>query len=222
MAADLQEPAELVLAFRERLETGECDVVLGVREGREDDYVSRLLSGLFWRAYRILIQREVPPGGVDVFGCSAPFRDHLLSLEEHNTTLVGLVFWLGFARKEILYRRLPRRHGRSAWSFRRRMRYLLDSAFAFSHLPVRLLEAVGLLGLGLACVLGGVVLYAKLRGEIPVPGYAATVIVVIFFGGLNSLGLGLLGEYIWRTFENSKRRPPFVVVRQQDFESRED
>ena len=66
-----------------------------------------------------------------------------------------------------------------------------------------------------------IVLYAKLQGQIPVPGYAATIVVVIFFGALNSLGLGLLGEYIWRTFENGKKRPLFVVVRQQSFESRE-
>ena len=91
MAADLQEPAELILAFRERLMAGECDVVIGVREAREDGYVSRLFSALFWHVYRTLIRPEVPPGGVDVFACNTPFRDQLLSLEEHNTTLVGLV-----------------------------------------------------------------------------------------------------------------------------------
>lgn len=217
MAADLQEPPELLLEFRSRLLSGERDVVVGTRTGRSDPLGSRLASRAFWGLYRWLIQREVPPGGVDVFGCNAAFRDHLLALRERNATLVGLVFWLGFRRAEVPYVRQPRRHGRSAWSLRRRVRYLLDSGFAFSDLPVRLMTLAGLLGMSLSVVLALVVLVARARGDIPVPGYAATVLAVMFFGGLNSLGIGVLGEYVWRTFENSKGRPGYVVAARHEF-----
>jgi hypothetical protein len=179
--------------------------------------LSRLASALFWRLYRLLVVPAVPPGGVDVFGCNRAFRDHLIALRERNTTLVGLVFWLGFRRAEVPYRRVPRPAGRSGWSFGRRVRYLLDSVFAFSDLPVRLLTLIGLGGLALAVGLAAVVLVARLRGDIPVPGYAATVLVVMFFGGLNSLGLGLIGEYLWRAFENTKGRPPYVVAVRREF-----
>jgi polyisoprenyl-phosphate glycosyltransferase len=214
MAADLQEPPSLIEAFEATLAADECDVVVGSRHARSDPLVARIGSSLFWLVYRMLAQREIPKGGVDVFACNRRFRDEILALHEQNTTLVGLVFWLGFRRREIGYVRQPRRHGRSAWSLRRRMRYLLDSSFAFSHLPIRVLSLAGVLGMGLALVLGAVVLATKVAGNVPVPGYTATVLTVMFFGGLNSLGIGMLGEYVWRTFENTKGRPAFVVARQ--------
>ncbi len=217
MAADLQEPPELMLEFRQRLASGQCDVVVGTREKRQDPLPARLASSLFWWLYRRMVQAEVPAGGVDVFGCNAAFRDQLLELRERNTTLVGLLFWLGFRRAEVGYVRQLRRHGRSAWSFRRRLHYLLDSGFAFADWPVRLMTLAGLLGMLTSVVLAAVVFVAHERGEIPVPGYAATVLTVMFFGGLNSLGIGVLGEYVWRTFENSKGRPGYVVARRQQF-----
>jgi len=216
-AADLQEPPSLILAFRDRLRSGECDIVVGTRVGRNDRFGQRLASALFWGLYRSLVQREVPPGGVDVFACNRQARDTLLALPESNTTLVGLLIWMGFRRQEVPYVRRPRKHGKSAWSFARRLRYLADSVFAFSDLPIRLLSLAGLLGMALSLVLGAVVLSAKLWGLIEVPGYTAIVLTVVFFGGLNSLGLGLLGEYVWRNFENSKQRPLFLVASHRIF-----
>jgi glycosyltransferase involved in cell wall biosynthesis len=220
MAADLQEPPEMVLAFREALDSGRYDVAVGCRDSRSDPLRDRLFSAVFWGVYRALIQREVPRGGVDVFGCTRTFRDHILMLGESNSTLVGLIFWLGFRRTEIRYRRQPRRHGKSAWSFRRKFRYLLDSCFAFSDLPVRLLSLAGLAGITLSVVLGIVIVVGRAVGQITVPGYAATVLTVMFFGGLNSLGIGILGEYLWRTFENTKGRPDYVVLSRTEFSGR--
>ncbi len=217
MAADLQEPPELVVEFHTLLEGGTCDVVVGTRDHRSDPLLNRMAAAAFWRMYRLVVQREVPPGGVDVFGCTRGFRDQLLDLPERNSTLVGLIFWLGFRRAEVQYARRPRRHGLSAWSFSRKVRYLLDSTFAFSDLPIRLLSLAGLGGMSSSVVLGAIVLMSKVTGGISVPGYTATVLAVMFFGGLNSFGIGMLGEYLWRTFENTKRRPEFVVARTEDF-----
>ena len=82
---------------------------------------------------------------------------------------------------------------------------------------MRLLSLAGVLGMGLALVLGSVVFTSKLVGGIEVPGYTATILTVVFFGGLNAFGLGLIGEYLWRTFENTKARPPFIVARRWRF-----
>lgn len=217
MAADLQEPPELMLEFRQKLLEGEADIVVGRRIAREDPLSQRLLSAIFWRLYRALVQREIPPGGVDVFACNEMVRSQLLILRERNSTLIGLVFWLGFRRTEVPYRRKQRRHGTSSWSLGRRVRYLLDSVFAFSDLPVRLLSFTGLAGMSFALVLGAVVVVSKLVGNIEVPGYTATILTVVFFGGLNAFGLGMIGEYLWRTFENTKMRPPFLVARHWSF-----
>jgi len=218
MSADLQEPAELITDIRKQLETGKFDVVVGSRVGRDDPIMSRILANIFWKLYKLFIQREIPRGGIDVFGCNQQFREHLLSLRERNTMLIGLIFWLGFRRGQVTYRRARRTYGKSAWSFARKFRYLLDSTFAFTDLPVRLLSLIGLLGITLAIILAAITLFVKWTGRVPVPGYSATVLLIMFFGGLNSLGLGLIGEYVWRTFENTKGRPGYVVARHLEFD----
>jgi glycosyltransferase involved in cell wall biosynthesis len=218
MAADLQEPPELVLDFFRALEKEPVDVVIGTRTTRDDPLLSRWSSQLFWLLYRKLVQPEMPPGGVDVFGCNQAFRDHLLALRESNSTLVGLLFWLGFRRKLFPYERRARRHGKSAWSLARRLRYLSDSVFAFSDLPVRLLVAVGSLGLLFSVAFALLVLVARLSGWIPVPGYAGTALLITFFAALNSFGLGVIGSYLWRAFENTKGRPESVVRWRAEFD----
>jgi glycosyltransferase involved in cell wall biosynthesis len=217
LAADLQDPPELVVRFRDKLASENLDVVVGVRGRRHDPPTTRLASAIFWSLYRILVQREMPAGGVDVFACTRGFRDELLALRERNTTLVGLVFWLGFARGELSYERRTRPFGRSAWSFWRRFRYLLDSCFAFSDLPIRLLSLAGMAGMTASAGLALVVLYVRLAGGISVPGYTATLLAVMFFGGLNAFGVGLIGEYVWRAFENTKGRPSYVVAQSKRF-----
>jgi glycosyltransferase involved in cell wall biosynthesis len=217
IAADLQEPPELTLEFFAALESGDCDIVLGRRMNREDPLASRLAAEIFWGLYRRLVQRELPPGGIDVFGCNRQVREMLTSFTETNTSLIGLLLWVGFRRREVTYRRLARQHGRSAWSFRKKFRYLKDSVFAFSDLPIRLLGWAGLVGVTASLCLALAVLVAKLEGSVRVPGYAATAIAILFFGGINSLGLSVIGEYIWRNFENSKQRPRFIIFQRQQF-----
>jgi len=218
LAADLQEPPELILEFDRRLRDGSCDVVIGTRASRADPLLSRLGSAAFWWAYRRWVQREIPKGGVDVFGCTRQVRDEILRLREGNTSLIGLLFWVGFRRALLPYDRRARMAGRSAWTLTKKLRYLSDSVFNFTDLPVRLLFRLGLLGT-LASLLGGaVILAAKLSGRIPIPGYTATALIVVFFGALNSLGLGIIGGYVWRTLENTKGRPNFLVASRTTFE----
>jgi polyisoprenyl-phosphate glycosyltransferase len=222
IAADLQEPPELALQFFATLSAGEVDVVVGSRESRDDPLPSRLASRLFWSAYRRTIQPEIPAGGIDLFGCNRAFRDHLVRLDETNTSLVALLYWLGFRRTTIHYERRARRYGRSAWTFGRKLKYLSDSVFAFSDLPVRLLFYAGALGLLLSFAMAAAVLVERVTGVIQLPGYSATVLIILFFGALNTFGLGVVGAYAWRAFENTKRRPGYVIAVSEDVETVED
>lgn len=217
VAADLQEPPELVLQFLQKLRTGDCDVVVGCRENRQDPILSRLASDLFWKLYKKFVIHDIPEKGVDVFGCNRVFRDRLLQLGEANSSLVGLIFWLGFRRGEVMYERRARQHGKSAWTFKKKLNYLLDSIFSFTDLPIKLLMLFGLLGIAMSCLLGLIILGAKIYGSIVIPGYTATVLTIIFFGGINALGLGIVGAYAWRTYENTKQRPLAVVKNSQTF-----
>lgn len=212
MAADLQEPPELLVAFFKCLSTGECDVAVGTREGRQDPLLSRMASSIFWGVYRRLVVPEMPEGGVDVFGCNRQFRDQLVQLGESRSSLIALIFWLGFRRKVVGYERHARQDGNSAWTLKKKIDYMMDSIFAFTDYPIRLLIKIGTIGSVSAIILAVLILAARLVGAITVPGYAATVLVVLVFGALNLLGLGLVGTYAWRAYENSKQRPLAVVA----------
>lgn len=217
MAADLQEPPELIEEMFSALRDGSVDITIGTRTERDDPLLSRWASSVFWRLYRRFIQREVPAGGVDVFGCNRAVRDQLVAIREANTSLVGLLFWVGFRRKFIPYACSKRQHGKSGWTLRRRFTYLMDSVFGFSDLPIRLLMLAGILGLTFAITMSVLVLAARLSGLVEVPGYAATALLITFFAALNSFGLGLLGSYVWRAFENTKGRPESIVMEAQSF-----
>lgn len=211
IAADLQEPPSLLVDFHTTLVGGGADIAVGQRTSREDPIVSKLFSAVFWWLYRRFVQPEVPAGGVDLFGCTRQVRDEILRLEESNSSLVGLLFWVGFRRAYVPYGRMARRHGKSAWTFSRKLRYLMDSVYAFSDLPLRLLTWIGGAALFAAVTAGIIVLTARLVGKIEVPGYTPIVLITTFFGGLNAAGLGIIGGYVWRAFENTKRRPSAVV-----------
>jgi polyisoprenyl-phosphate glycosyltransferase len=219
MAADLQEPPELVIEFLARLASGRVDVVAGERASRDDR--GDRASKLYWRLYRRFVLSEIPPDGVDVFACTAAVRDVVCSLEDVHTSLVAQLFWVGFRRELVPYDRLAR-VGESGWSLRRKFRYLSDSVFAFTDLPVRLLWIVGLVGITLGVIIGAIVLIARATGEITVPGYAATILLLVFFLSLNSLGLGIIGSYVWRAYETIKRRPGAIVRETIDFRGSED
>jgi glycosyltransferase involved in cell wall biosynthesis len=217
MAADLQEPPDLVLEMNRILCSQNIDVVVGVREGRQDPLPSRLASRLFWGLYRRYVIPEVPPGGVDMFACNRIFRDTLLTLDERHSSLIAQIFWLGFRREVVTYTRQERRHGKSAWTLRKKVNYLMDSVFSFTDLPIRLLIRAGAGGVALAALFGLFVLFAKLYGMIDVPGYAMTMLTITFLGCLNLLGLGIVGSYAWRTYENTKNRPLAIPMRVDSF-----
>ena len=208
MAADLQEPPELIVQFLRRLAGGDVDVVAGQRASRNDR--GDAAAGVYWRLYRRFVIDELPPGGVDVFACTASVRDVVCSMEDVHTSLVGQLFWTGFRRDLVPYDRLPS-PGESGWTFARKVRYLSDSVFAFTDLPVRVLWGAGLVGMAIGLVVGIVVLLARITGTIQVPGYAATVLILLLFLSINSVGLGIIGSYVWRAYETVKGRPGAIV-----------
>jgi polyisoprenyl-phosphate glycosyltransferase len=217
MAADLQDPPEVIIDFFRTLETQAVDVVVGTRRTRSDPSLTKLLSTLYWTLYRRFVMADIPPGGVDIFGCNLAVRDALCRLPEIGGSLVGLLFWLGFRRKFIPYSRRKRPYGRSGWGFRRKLRYLLDSVYAFTDLPISVLTFLGAIGTIASLSWAVVVLLAWMLGGIEVPGYTPTILLISFFGALNMFGLGIIGSYLWRTYENTKGRPHSIILSDEIF-----
>ena len=219
LSADLQEPLSLVAEFHRIMAAGEADVVFGHRTGRTDALASSLMSDLFWRLYRRFVVPDMPKGGVDMFGCTRNVRDVFSGMKEVNTNLIALLLWLGFRRAFVPYQRQPRREGRSAWTLARKVRYALDSVFAFTDLPIRALLVMGSAGTAIAVLAGVTVFIGWATGHVPVLGYTPLMLVITFFGGLTALGLGITGQYLWLTLQNSRGRPTFVVRESRSFDA---
>jgi glycosyltransferase involved in cell wall biosynthesis len=218
MAADLQEPVTLVRDFFRGLAAGEHDIAIGVRAGRDDPVRDVLPARIFWWLFRRLVEPAIPSGGVDIFGCTRQVADQLLRLEESHTSLVGLLYWVGFRRLEVPYERQPRLVGTSGWGFRRKMRYLLDSIFSFTDLPITLIIVLGAIGVSVSTVWSIVVLTAWAAGKIHVPGYTPLMLALFFVTSTILTALGLVGSYVWRTYENSKGRPSVVPMTHERFD----
>lgn len=217
MAADLQEPVSLIEDFFAKLGTGEHDVAVGLRTARDDPAGGAVASRLFWWLYRRLVQPEIPPGGVDVFACRRDVAAQLARLDESHTSLVGLLYWLGFRRVEISYVRQARPAGKSAWTLRKRIRYLQDSIYSFTSLPIAAITVVGVVGVVASVSYAAVVVAFWAAGKIEVAGYTPLMLALLFMASSVLIGLGIVGSYVWRTYENSKGRPTAVTMTHERF-----
>jgi glycosyltransferase involved in cell wall biosynthesis len=210
MAADLQEPPELMVEFFKSLGEGH-DVVVGTRSGRDDPVASQFSARVFWRLYRLLVQPQIPASGVDVFAVSHRARDALLQLDEAHSSLIAQLFWIGFPRAEVPYQRRLRKYGSSGWTWRKKAQYLLDSIFSFTAIPITLLMFIGFAGTVGFLLLGIALMAARAFNLVVVPGYTAIMVTILFSASLILLGLGIVGSYVWRAYENTKRRPLGLV-----------
>jgi len=217
MAADLQEPLELIIKFFTKLDQGEVEILFGQRTDRDDPWVSKLLSTSFWWFYRKFVFQDLPKGGADIFACNREVRDTVIRFEEPNSSLIAQLFWIGYKREFVSYKRKKRTHGKSAWNFRRRFHYMLDSFFSFSDLPIMVILWIGGIGISLSTILGVTTVVSWYFDMIQIKGYTPIILVTLFFGSLSMFSQGIIGLYLWRALENSKRRPLAIVSHKEDF-----
>jgi len=144
--------------------------------------------------------------------------DAVKHIAEKNTNLLSLVFWMGYGHYRIPYVRGKRTKGKSTWTLSKKIKLFIDSFVAFSYAPIRFASVIGLLFALAAFTYAGVVFVAWWRQGIAVEGFAALIIFMAFTAGLQMTILGVIGEYLWRTLDESRKRPTFVVDRV--FESR--
>lgn len=217
MAADLQEPPELAVEFFKTLKNEDYDVTIGTRDSRADPFLSQIASKCFWGFYKRFVVTDMPTGGIDVFGCSVYFRDSLLKLDESHSSLIAQIFWLGFRRKQVYYKRQERELGVSAWTLKKKVTYMMDSVFSFTDLPIKLLTRIGAFGIIGFGILGSITFLSKIFGLLTVPGYTALFLAIGFFGAINLFGLGVIGSYAWRAYENTKARPLSIILSEEVF-----
>lgn len=209
-AADLQEPTELILEMLESWKKGN-NVVLAVREGREESRQQTLFANLYYTLVRKAALPNMPKGGFDVYLLDRKVIDVLMALDERNSALTGQILWSGFKTDKVYYTRLAREIGTSKWTLKKKIRLVTDTLFSFSTLPIKAVTLVGTFSFIGALIWAVVVLIFKLAGMIEVSGWTTLFIFNLFSFGVIMLTLGILGEYLWRTFDASRNRPPYII-----------
>ena len=209
LAADLQDPPELLLEMVPRWLEG-SRFVIAVRSSRDDPALSKLYSWIYYRLLRFLVVPGYPEGGFDIAlmdrALLEPMRD-----SSKNAFTPLLAYWLGYEPSVVTYHRPKREHGKSGWTFSKKFRAFLDVMLGFSVTPIRLISATGAIVAGASFIYGATVAVNALVGRIPVSGFATLVALITFLLGLIILMLGVIGEYLWRIFEDVNRRPEAVI-----------
>ncbi len=209
-AADLQEPTELILDMVDSWKKGN-NVVLAVRQARKESFGQKLFANFYYEMVRKVALPQMPKGGFDVYLLDRKVIQVLEKLDEKNSALTGQILWSGFKTGTIYYTRLAREVGKSRWTLRKKIRLVADTLFSFSTLPITLVTSVGALSFVGAIIWGIVVLVAKLCGAISVSGWTTLFIFNLLSFGIIMLTLGILGGYLWRTFDASRNRPPYII-----------
>lgn len=209
LAADLQDPPELLLEMVPRWLAGR-KFVIAVRKSREDPLSSRIYSWLYYRVLRLLVLPGYPDGGFDIALMDRDLLEPMRNCSKNAFTPL-LAYWLGYEPEVVSYHRPRRQHGSSGWTFTKKIKTFLDVMLGFSVTPIRLISAVGVFVAGASFVYGISVVIGALAGNIKVIGYASLVSLVTFLLGLIILMLGIIGEYLWRIFDEVNRRPDTVI-----------
>jgi polyisoprenyl-phosphate glycosyltransferase len=212
ISADLQDPPETLDAMLAHWRDGK-KVVLAARDGRDDPALDVLLANVFYRLFRRFAIPTMPKQGFDFFVIDRTVRDLLLQIQESNAYLMGLVLWLGFDPAVVTFHRQERakRYGTSMWTLGRKLKYFIDSFVAFSYGPIRAASLLGILvsvaGLGYALF----IVVAHFAFDLKVQGWASLMVVLLIVSGAQLLVMGIIGEYLWRNLDETRRRPRYVV-----------
>jgi dolichol-phosphate mannosyltransferase len=211
MAADLQDPPESLPFLIAKWHEG-SHVVWAVRAGREGESRSSLVFSKFyyWLMRKVAGLQNMPATGADFLLMDRRVVDTICRFPERNASFFALVTWMGFRQASIRYDKQARLHGRSGWTLRKKIKLVIDSLTSFSYLPIRWMSAVGLGVSVIGLIYGIFVLVNAIVGK-PMEGWTSLMVAVLFLGGGQMFMLGVLGEYIWRGLDESRRRPRYII-----------
>lgn len=209
-SADIQEPTELILEMVESWQTGN-NVVLAVRAGREESRNQTMFSNMYYWMVRKTSLPTMPKTGFDVYLIDRKVIKVMLLMSEKNSSLSGQILWSGFKTGVVFYTRKARDIGKSGWTLRKKIRLVTDTLFSFSTVPIKVVTMAGTLSFLGALIWAMVVFISRLTNQITVEGWTLMFIFNLFSFGVIMLSLGILGEYLWRTFDASRNRPPYII-----------
>ncbi len=210
IAADLQDPPELMVKMYDYWSKG-TKLVLANRANREDALFDKMFAKWYHRLIKKYAIGNMPDGGFDFCLFDAKLREEVVAMNEKNTNTLFLLVWLKYDFVSIPYTRVKRKIGTSKWTFKKKIKLLIDSFAAFSYFPIRIISLTGML-LGIAAIVYAIfILIAKLTGHIQIEGWTAMMLIFLFVSAFQMIAIGILGEYLWRTLDAARNRPTYVV-----------
>ena len=210
--ADLQDPPELIPAMVERWQAG-FDVVYAVRRSRRGESRFKLWTArLFYRTTQHMTKVAIPVDAGDFRLMSRRVVDALKAIRERHRFIRGLVSWVGYPQTAIEYDRDPRFSGASKYPVSKMLRFAVDGITSFSDVPLRFASYFGFAVSGIAFIVGICEVGVKIFTGYNLPGYTSTIFAILFLGGVQLIGIGILGEYIGRIYEEIKGRPLYLVA----------
>ena len=210
IAADLQDPPELFLDMIAHWEKG-SKAVFAVRAGCDEPIVQKTLSNSYYALIRKFALPGYPTGGFDFFLIDRQVANDVIKIQEKNTNLMSLIFWLGYQPVLLPYIRRQREKGESRWTLSKKIKLFIDTFVSFSYFPIRLFSILGIFFALASFGYASFILYFRLRHGFEVEGWVSTMLMLIFTAGIQMITLGILGEYLWRTLDQARKRPNFVI-----------
>jgi glycosyltransferase involved in cell wall biosynthesis len=209
LSADLQDPIALVPQMVAEYERG-AEVVACHREHRQDGSFRRLSSRLLYGILRLSFP-QIPAGGFDYILLDRKVVDAFNAVEVRNRFFQGDILWFGYKTTFIPYTRVKREIGRSQYTFGKRLKNSLDAILDSSYLPIRFISLVGVITAFAGFLYAVDIVYERLRHDVPFTGWAPIMILILVIGGVLMLMLGIIGEYVWRIYDEVKGKPNYIV-----------
>lgn len=211
LSADGQDPPELIPDMLARWRQG-SQVVFAARAAREHDPVAtRLTARLYYAIMRRVIgMTEMPERGFDFFLLDRAVVEALGRVRERNINLLAVITWMGFRTSVLEYDRQAREEGSSKWTLAKKLKLAIDSMVSFSYLPIRMMGLIGLVTAAAGLIYVGVIIANAFLSR-PAEGWSEMMAAILVLGGLQMIMLSVLGEYLWRTLDEARGRPRFLI-----------
>jgi len=210
ISADLQDPLELFADMLKILEDG-ADLVCGVRANRQEKGLGVIFSKITHFLINKFISRQYPIGGFDFFAMNRENVNRFLQLHERNASAQLQLLWVSSNIHFLNYSRKEREIGKSGWTFSKKIKYFIDTFISNSYLPVRIMSVGGIICAAIAFIYTIIIIFGTLIKGSPVPGWSSLAALIALFSGLILMSLGILGEYLWRIYDEVKGRPMYLV-----------
>ena len=210
LACDLQDPPNLIPQMLKSLNHS-AQIVWAVRNNRQDNISSRLFSFCFYKLARLFVSKNIPPTGASMFLLGKSALKAVRLFPERNLTLEGLFATMGFQHSYIEYNRQKRNAGESKWGLSKRLKLFADFFVGYSYTPLRLMSYLGICIAALGFIYAVFIIFNRLFYSNPIEGWSSLMIIVIIMGGLQMIMLGVMGEYIWRTLDEARQRPKYII-----------